>query len=290
MERCRTLIIMFFLALPTLAMAAEDFPGRSQYRDVTIIELNELGAKFDQVNVIDVRSEYEYNTLHIKGARHVPLDDLYFTDRLKKLIEKTGKPVVFYCNGHHCMKSYIAARKAHKAGIQRSSAFDAGIFDWVSAYPERAVLLGQSPVSPEKLLSKAEFEKHLLSPSRFNAMAKTSIVIDVRSRLQRAAAGLFPFEEQWVTLDNHALLDSYIAKAKKTGKPLLVYDGVGTQVRWLQYYLKAKGVKRYYFMRGGAEGYYAHLDASQAKPSLSAGNNATANKKARPVKVKYTPK
>lgn len=290
MERYRILIIMFFVALPTLSMAAEDFPGRSQYRDVAIMELNELGAKLDQVNVVDVRSEYEFNTLRIKGAQHVSLDDLYFTDRLKQLIEKSGKPVVFYCNGHHCMKSYIAARKAHKAGIQRCSAFDAGVFDWVRAYPEHAVLLGDSPVSPEKLLSKAEFEKHLLSPARFNSMTKTGIVIDVRSRLQRAAAGLFPFAEQWVTLDNHSVLDSYITKAKKTGKPLLVYDGVGTQVRWLQYYLKAKGVKHYYFMRGGAEGYYAYLDASQAKPNMSAGNGSTPDKKARPVKVNYTRK
>jgi len=35
-----------------------------------------------------------------------------------------------------------------------------------------------------------------------------------------------------------------------------VYDKVGKQTRWFQYYLEQQGLKDYYFLAGGAEGYH----------------------------------
>lgn len=47
-----------------------------------------------------------------------------------------------------------------------------------------------------------------------------------------------------------------MAEAKKARKTLLVYDKVGKQVRWFQYYLEQQGLKDYYFLAGGAEGFH----------------------------------
>ena len=56
-------------------------------------------------------------------------------------------------------------------------------------------------------------------------------------------------------LDN-AALKKYVEQARQEGKTLLIYDEAGQQVRWLQYYLESEKVAAYYFMAGGAKGYF----------------------------------
>lgn len=104
-----------------------------------------------------------------------------------------------------------------------------------------------------------------MSPEKFQKrVSKPNVlVLDVRSRLQRGGAGLFPFDEKFASLDNKEKLDRYINKARREGKTVLAYDAVGKQVRWFEYYLRKKGVKNYYFMKKGANGYYALLAVQQ---------------------------
>ena len=91
-------------------------------------------------------------------------------------------------------------------------------------------------------------------------MANSSaIVLDVRDRFQREALSIFIGRERRAYLDDKKKLDRYIEKAKREGKTLLVHDAAGKQVRWLQYYLKDKGLKSYYFMDGGVAAYYDEL-------------------------------
>jgi rhodanese-related sulfurtransferase len=139
--------------------------------------------------------------------------------------------------------------------------YDAGIMDWARTYPELAELLGKSPVDPKKLISKKEFKKHLLSPDAYGEHVANSgaIVLDVRDRFQREALSIFVGRERRAYLDDKKKLDRYIEKAKREGKTLLVHDAAGKQVRWLQYYLKDKGLKSYYFMDGGIAAYYDKL-------------------------------
>ena len=58
-------------------------------------------------------------------------------------------------------------------------------------------------------------------------------------------------------------LEKFFARAKRNGKTLLIYDAVGKQVRWLMYSLERAGVKNYWFMKGGAKGYYDMLAKQQ---------------------------
>ncbi len=84
------------------------------------------------------------------------------------------------------------------------------------------------------------------------------MVLDVRDRRQRDTA-LFPFKEERAQLDELKKVDVAIEKALTQKKTLLVYDQTGKQVRWFQYYLENKGVKDYYFMKGGAQAHFDHI-------------------------------
>jgi len=244
------------------------FPLRPQYIDVPVMETADLDKKSAAVYIVDVRSRYEYETLHIKDAILIPLSGKNFIEEVRALREKSAdKPIVFYCNGKTCRKSYDAVLKAKAARISNIVCYDAGIAEWAEKHPEKAVLLGRSPIKPGELLSKEKFKAHLLDPKAFEAkVGPNAIVLDVRDRVQRDTQ-LFPFKEQRAQLGEKAKLDTIIEQAKREKKTLLVYDAVGKQVEWFQYYLENKGLSEYFFMKGGAQG---HFDAKYGKISFGA--------------------
>lgn len=216
---------------------------------------DDLNKQYNDALIIDVRTKYEYDTLHVKDAINVPLGTT-FGAQIHKLREGNKKTFVFYCNGKTCHKSYEAVVLADHARVSNVFAYDAGIFDWAKAYPERTTLRGRSPIRPEDLIEMAKFKEHLLAPKDFAArVSPDTVVLDVRDRAQRDTQ-LFPFHEKRAQLDETAKLDAVIDDAKAHNKTLLVYDQVGKQVQWFQYHLEGKGLKNYYFMKGGAQGYF----------------------------------
>lgn len=244
-----------FLLVSTAVKSAEEFPVRSLYPKVQPIELEELYSKLEEVIIFDVRSTYEFETLHIKGSRHLALNDKDFVEKLKQLRQNNTKPFVFYCNGHTCKKSYKATQKAMRGRISNVLVFDAGVFDWTRAHPDQAVLLGQTPVNPSYLLGKEKLAEHMLEPEEFGRrVGHNTLVLDIRDNIQKSGISLFPMKQHSVALDNNSL-KGYVDQAKRENKTLLVYDAVGKQVRWLQYYLEAEQVPRYYFMKGGAKAF-----------------------------------
>jgi 3-mercaptopyruvate sulfurtransferase SseA len=155
------------------------------------------------------------------------------------------------------MKSFKAAKKSKLSNIK---VFDAGVFEWSQAHPEYAKLLGEAPLEPSKLISKADLKKHFLPLSKFEELIMGSVLIDVRDKKQRRGNGLFLLADKSAPLDDTKKLERYIDKAIAEDKVLLAYDNSGKQVRWLQYHLENKGLKNYYFMKGGAK-YYRYDDA-----------------------------
>ncbi|VAW95459.1 hypothetical protein MNBD_GAMMA20-2112 [hydrothermal vent metagenome] len=255
-------LALALLLTPLLAVAeTAEFPGRKIYPDVSVITLAHFKARRHEVLVVDVRSAYEYQTLHITGAINIPLADERFAGRLANLRAENAKDIIVYCNGKTCMKSYKAARKCAEANISNVYAYDAGIMDWARAYPGAAELLGEMLGDPGKLISKDDFSRRLLDPGAFGERVASSnaYVLDVRDSFQRDALGLFPGRERRVVLDNSEKLDRYIYQGLREGREFLIYDAAGKQVRWLQYYLESKGVHKYYFMAGGARAYYKEM-------------------------------
>ena len=119
--------IISTLFLVNTANANNDFPARQQYPNVAYITLNDLYKKKDDVILIDTRSDYEYATLHIKGAINIPLSDLEFSKKVRQLYDDKKKLIVFYCNGRSCTKSYEAVIKAKRfAKITDAVAFEIG--------------------------------------------------------------------------------------------------------------------------------------------------------------------
>lgn len=269
---CVTLFVAIAAAQPfaTFANPSKEatptaFPLRPQYIDVAVLETRELRARFNDVIVVDVRSQYEYETLRIQNALLLPVTEKNFVQEVRRLRESTAKPIVFYCNGKTCRKSYDAALMAQSARIPNVFCYDAGVFDWAKAHPEQTALLGRTPINPNALIDDERFKERLLSPKNFAARAQGSaLILDVRDRAQRDSP-LFPFRELRAQLDEKEKIDAAIEQAKKENKTLLVYDAVGKQVQWIQYHIEGKGLKDYYFMKGGAQ---AHWDATLGKVSL----------------------
>ena len=242
------LIISVFML--NTVMADEGFPLRPKYKDVPYILIDDLAAEYDKVIIVDVRSQFEYDIVRINKATNILVSKATFLKELEKLRAKDGaQKLIFYCNGHTCKKSYQATEKAMKAGFKNCFAFDAGIFDWIKAQGERGTLLGQTPVDTKKIISKDALAAKTLSYDKFAEAANAggAMIIDVRDPIQR---------EKKLSLKGikNIPLDRMknLVKAKKfQDKHLLIFDAVGKQVKWLQYYLEENGYKNYSFLLKG---------------------------------------
>ena len=246
-----TSILLFIVSLTNVY--AETFPLREKYPAIKTISSEELYDNLKSYLLIDVRSRYEFLAIRMRSARSVPLGNKGFADSVKKLKQSNlNKPIVFYCNGITCAKSYQAYLKAVENDIQDILVYDAGILNWAKKYPKETTLLGETPANLEFLLSVDKFKDHLITAEVFSKKLNAqAIVIDVRDEFQRTNK-IFEEVSIHIPIDEVVL---YASKAAKEGKTLLLYDAVGKQVRWLQFYLEKAGVKDYYFLQGGVEGY-----------------------------------
>ncbi|BBO71593.1 hypothetical protein DSCA_55230 [Desulfosarcina alkanivorans] len=235
---------------------ASDFPGREKFSDVPYIESADLFDAYTsgEAIIVDVRSTIEYNVIHPVDALHIPVSRMNFVKEVKTLrAANAGKKLAFYCNGTTCLKSYIATQKAQQAGIGNVFAYDGGIPEWVMVYPDKTLLLGNVVTDPEKqVIPKSEFKKKTLVFEDFKAVAKKEggIVVDARDAIQRAEN--LPGMGKTLKIPLDTFIPNFVEKKKNQDKPLFIFDQVGKQVRWLEYYLVANGYDNYKFLKGGA--------------------------------------
>lgn len=260
-QRGLTALLLWAVTTVSTVSLADEFPGRSIYVNLTPISTQELKQRLNEFTIIDVRSRFEYDTLHISKALHIPLFASDFTQQVAGLQQQNDSPIAFYCNGRTCFKSYKAAEAAEKAGLKNIHVYDAGIFEWAQTYPEEATLLNENAVDPSRLIGKEQLQAHMLSPNEFEKRVtdNDAVVIDIRDPLQRDGLGLFIGREQNIPLDKREKLKKVFLDARRDNQTVLIYDMAGKQVRWLQYDLEHLGVKRYYFMQGGAKALFAEM-------------------------------
>lgn len=235
-----------------------DFPLREKYKGIPIISTSELAKILDEIIVVDVRSELEYNVAHIKDAKRIPVSTKKFEQKLGKIRTKDdSKKIVFYCNGHTCSKSYKATKRAIDGGFKNVFAYDSGIFEWMISQPDQAVFLGKTPVNTQKIISKPEFIGHMLSFNEFKARAKNpqTVVIDIREHFQKIGAKeKLSNQFKILRIPQDKFLKNVISKGTMKDKHLLIYDQVGKQIRWIHYYLKENGYQNFHFLKTGIEG------------------------------------
>ncbi len=249
---CLALLLFGALSISN-AIASDDYPLRAKYPDVTPISTEDLAKSFSDTIVVDVRSTMEFNVAHVNNAKHIILAKATFVKELEKIRAKDGAtPIAFYCNGHTCAKSYKATVKAAESGFKNIYAYDSGIFDWITAHPEKATLMGDTPAPAAKIIPKSNLKEKMLNFSDFKAKSasKNAVAIDIRDPFQRKVV---PDVKNLRNIP----LDRFLGllKGKKLmDKELLILDAVGKQVRWLQYHLEKNGYTNYSFLEKGVGG------------------------------------
>ena len=95
--------------------------------DVEPISRDELfkHAKKGAVTVVDVRSEQEFESVHLPQAINIQLSEL--KDEFKRLPQK--KEVVAYCRGPFCIMAFEAVEQLHSEGFKARRLED-GFPEW----------------------------------------------------------------------------------------------------------------------------------------------------------------
>jgi len=264
-------ISLFFINLlcsvsfSTIAEIVDDtiFPLRDIYKSVETISHQKLVIKINESIIIDVRSEYEFDVLHISNAINVPITNLGFIPTLNEIRADDERDIIFYCNGITCKKSYLASVEAKEYGINNIYTFDLGVLNWAKLHPEKSVFFNHSPLDVNLLIKPEKFRQHLLLPKDFIKKIKpNSLLIDIREPFQQEQ---FIFEEISISAPLNKFHNALIL-IKNNKSTLLIYDAVGKQIRWLQYLLEKHNIENYYFMQGGVKGYLAEgLGKSEQK-------------------------
>ncbi len=157
---CLAVIVVTILGLTSISTASEgdSFPLRPYYPEVPYITTEDLMDEYYSTRVVDIRSKFEYDVARINRAFLLPLNDPAFPEKLAKLRPKDDPtPLVFYCNGHTCAKSYQAAQLALSLGFVKVFVYDGGIFDWIQAAPDMATLMGETPARTERVITDSRF-------------------------------------------------------------------------------------------------------------------------------------
>jgi rhodanese-related sulfurtransferase len=256
MRSAQIVSLILGLMIVSTTCLAGNFPYRKDYPDVPVIELADLKAGYDDGSIImvDVRTDIEFETIRPRRAQHISLGTQNFLSDLKALAAANpGKKFAVYCNGVTCLKSYHAAQQAKDEGVADVVAFDAGIPAWAKAYPADTLLVGKELTDPDKqLINKSEFQKYSVDFETFKQEAAegNAVVIDARDPIQRTEK--LPGFENAMPIPLDKLIRNVISKGNMKDKKLLIFDQVGKQVDWLQYYLVEYGYTDYLFLDGGA--------------------------------------
>lgn len=108
-----------------VGVLADEYIGeRDEVEQLSAEELEQRLAR-DQVVLLDVRPEPEYEAGHIAGARSAPLDEL--PELLSKLPRR--REIVAYCRGPYCVYADDAVRLLRERGL-KARRLDVGFPEW----------------------------------------------------------------------------------------------------------------------------------------------------------------
>ncbi|HFQ80163.1 MAG TPA: hypothetical protein ENK33_02175 [Desulfobacterales bacterium] len=250
-----TLVLLMAGVAACWAQDGLKFPLRSQYSSLRPIDTKDLAAIYNKAIIVDARNKKEYKVLHMKGAHNFLVGKMKEKDLLGLRSKDGTTPMIFYCNGITCAKSYKATTKAAKWGFKNIRVYDAGVFHWAMKHPERAVFFGK-PLTAElvatKIISGKKLAAKMLAAPDFIRKARSGkyTVFDVRDANERSATPIRLAKMRSMPFDTMVTLLDKGSKAVPK-KSILIFDNVGKQVKWLQYYLRQAGVTDYFFLKGG---------------------------------------
>jgi len=96
MSKLITLITFILLFSTFIVSADEGFPGREKFPDIPYISMEKLynDYKNNKYLIIDVRSKFEFNVIHIIGAVNIPFSDAQEFEHNIKILAKETDPLL----------------------------------------------------------------------------------------------------------------------------------------------------------------------------------------------------
>lgn len=131
-----TLLVMTSLAFAPASAFAKKKSSPKKISGAITVDAKKAKQLFDKgVVFIDVRKDKDFAAGRVPDAVHIELKKVYSKNTLGKAV-KADQAVVVYCNGHGCMRSSKAAKKAVAWGYKKVYYFRDGFPAWKSnGYP-----------------------------------------------------------------------------------------------------------------------------------------------------------
>lgn len=119
------LIGYLFLALCFFQNCADKSIENTEVKLVTADEMRTI-LDLEDVQLIDVRSQEEYDEIHIANSQNIDFTSPTFDEDISKLDKK--KPVILYCKGGG--RSAKCAKKLKDAGFEKIFDLEGGLSKW----------------------------------------------------------------------------------------------------------------------------------------------------------------
>ncbi len=122
-------LLMFIAMSPVMAEAPL---APTKLSGVTRLDAENVVAMIlnhPELVVIDSRLEESYAKGHIENAVNLP-DTAMTPETLAQYASRPDTPLLFYCQGKHCLRSSYAAKKARQWGYRQIYWFRGGWVDW----------------------------------------------------------------------------------------------------------------------------------------------------------------
>lgn len=144
--RTTTRIVIYIFSL-LISFSSNAIETPVSLEGAVMVEAKEAKLALDadkSIAVIDVRSKLEYAEERIPGAicvtykerskKEIPYDESLDQFDMSKLPQNKNVPVMIYCNGSDCWKSYKASAAAVKAGYKKVYWYRTGMPDWMAQH------------------------------------------------------------------------------------------------------------------------------------------------------------
>ena len=207
---------------------------------------------------------------NIKKAINIHSGDKEFITKLMAAIKKNSKPIIFYCGGLACKKSYKASKITKNEFVKRNIkrevfTYDSGITAFAYAKPE-FVLKNGKDVSPDNpLLDIKKLKKHAKEAEDFINLVNSDrnnqyIILDVREKKQQMLRKLFMFKrEKKLTVLQPEKLIEFFNEVKSSGRTLMIYGSVEKQIESIFPLVKTSGIKKWFYLEGGEVAYSNYM-------------------------------
>ncbi len=146
MKKALILLVAVSILLVAGQLMAAKVDTPMSYDGITIVDADWVKANMDKVKVYDARKKGEYVEKHIPGAvsatykeksaKSVDFDPSKDKFKLSKYPEDKDTPVVVYCNGPKCWKSFKTAIMLVREGYTKVHWLRDGFPGWLDkGYP-----------------------------------------------------------------------------------------------------------------------------------------------------------